>query len=169
MRATRVLSLFAAAVTVVGCTAGASETASTFTAADSAGVRASADKWVSTLLAKDFQGWGASVSPDVVLHPPNAKPITGRAAAIEFVRSYPPITKFEIQVDELWGSGDVAYDRGRFATAVTLPNGVVVNDSGTFMSIFRRQPDSTWAHDRVMWNSSLPLPTPPAATSTKRR
>ena len=169
MRAARVLSLFGVVVTAVGCAAGASETAGTFTAADSASVRASGDKWASTIVAKDFEGWSTTVSPDVVMLPPNAKAVVGRAAATEYVKAYPPISKFTIDVEEIWGSGDVAYDRGKYYLTLTLPNGIVVNDTGAFLSIFRRQPDSTWAHDRVMWNSSLPLPTPPAPTSTKRR
>jgi ketosteroid isomerase-like protein len=169
MRAVRGLSLFAVAVTVAGCAAAASEAGSTFGAADSAGVRASADKWVSSILAKDYEAWATTVSPTVVLYPPNTKTIVGRSAATEYIKAYPPISKFQIEVDEQWGSGDVAYDRGKYTLTATLPNGIVVNDTGVFLSIFRRQPDSTWAHDRVMWNSSLPLPTPPAPTSTKRR
>lgn len=135
-----------------------------FTDADSAAVAASIEKWRSTILARDFDGWATSVTSDVVLHPPNTKPIVGRAAAVEYIKSYPVITKFDVIIHEQVGRGDIAYDRGTFMLALTLPDGTPASDTGSFISVFRRDADSTWAHDRVMWNSSLPVAEPPAPT-----
>lgn len=156
------------AVTIIGCTSGASESADApFTAADSAAVRAGADKWVSTTLARDFDAFGANLSSDVVLYPPNAKPIVGRDAAVAYVKAYPTITKFNINVDEVSGRGDVAYDRGTFTLEAKLPNGMVVNDTGSFFTVFRRQSDGSWPHSRVMWNTHIPAPTAPAPPAPK--
>jgi ketosteroid isomerase-like protein len=152
---------------VVGCTAGASESnPPAFTAADSTSIRASGDKWVSTTVARDFDGFGTTVTSDVVLYPPNSKPIIGREAATNYIRNYPVITKFNIAVDEITGRGDVGYDRGTFTLDAKLPNGVAVSDTGSFFSVFRRQPDGTWQHSRVMWVSHLP-PAPPAPPMTR--
>ena len=170
MRNVQHLTTFVALLVAIGCSAGAPESsAPEFTAADSTAVRASADKWVSTLLAKDFAGWGTSVSSDVVLYPPNSKPITGRDAAVAFVTAYPPIEKFEINVEELTGRGDVAYDRGTFTLQAKLPNGTQLSDTGSFFSVFRRQADGGWQHSRVMWTSHIPTPAPPAPPARRAR
>jgi len=170
MRNVQHLTTFVAFVVATGCSAGAPESsAPEFTAADSTAVRASADKWVSTLLAKDFAGWGTSVSSDVVLYPPNSKPVTGRDAGVAFVTAYPPIEKFEINVEELTGRGDVAYDRGTFTLQAKLPNGTQLSDTGSFFSVFRRQADGGWQHSRVMWTSHIPTPAPPAPPARRAR
>jgi len=151
----------------VGCAASNAPAVPEYTAADSAAVSATIEKWRTTILARDFDGWATTVSPDVVLQPPNIKPLVGRAAAVEYIKSYPVITKFDVVIHEQVGLGDVAYDRGSFMIAVTLPDGTAGSDTGSFMSVFRRQADTTWAHDRVIWNSSLPVVAPPPAP--KRR
>lgn len=147
-----------------GCTPSGPSGQAQFTAADSSAVAASREKWRSTLVARDFDGWATSVTPDVILHPPNLKPIVGRAAAVEYIKNNPVITRFDLVVDEQVGRGDLAYDRGTFVVALTLPDGTAASDTGSFLGVFRRQTDSTWAHDRVMWNSNLPVAPPPAPT-----
>ena len=163
------LSTYLALVIVAGCAAGASESMPEFTPGDSAAVRASADKWVSTLLAKDFAGWGTSVTSDVVMYPPNSKPIVGREAGIAFVTAYPPMESFTISVDEVTGRGDVAYDRGTFSIRAKLPDGTTMSDSGSFVSVFRRQDDGGWQHSRVMWTTHAPMPAAPPPPARQAR
>lgn len=165
MRHSYVRSLLS--VALVGCAA--TGDGGTFTTADSTAVRATADKWVSTLLAADYNGWGTTVSSDVVMYPPNSKPIVGRDAAIAFVQSYPRITHFTLRVDELGGRGDIAYDRGNFQIAFTLPDGKTGADTGSFMTVFKRQPDGSWPHSRVVWTSHLPPVAPPPPPTAKKK
>ena len=153
---------------VGGCTAGASKSdMAAFTAADSTAVRAGADKWVSTILARDFDGWGSNVSSDVVLYPPNSKPVTGRDAAVAFVKAYPVISKFDITVDEITGRGDVAYDRGTYTLQGKLPDGTPMSDTGSFFTVYHRAADGSWPHSRVMWVSHLPPAAPPAPAARR--
>src|SRR5438552_14186617 len=102
---------------------GAESEEAQFTPKDSTAVRASVDKWVSTLLARDFDGWATTVTSDVVLYPPNGSPTTGRDAAVAFVKAYPTITSFVFSPEEVTGNGNVAYDRGTYTTTVKLPDG----------------------------------------------
>jgi ketosteroid isomerase-like protein len=149
---------------LLGCAANASETAATFTAQDSLAVTASTEAWVNGALKRDFTLFATSVTPDVILYPANAKQVQGREAAVEFVKNYPVMSVFNVNVAELVGRGDVAFDHGTYTTTLTLPNGAVVNDTGSFASLFKKQPDGTWAHHRVMFHSNLPpLPAPVAA------
>jgi ketosteroid isomerase-like protein len=170
MRTALRLTTYLALVVAAGCSARASESAvAEFTPADSAAIRASGDKWVSTSLSRDFAAWGTTVTSDVVMYPPNSKPVLGRDAAVAFVTAFPTIEQFNINVDEVTGIGDVAYDRGTFTMQAKLPNGMVVHDTGSFFSVFRRQPDNSWQHSRVMWTTHAPMPAPPPPPARRAR
>lgn len=154
--------------TVVSCAAGTPSAAGAFTPQDSASVQTSVDAWVNGALKRDFALFGTSVTPDVVLYPPNAAAVRGREAVVEFVKTYPPMSAFNVNIAELIGRGDVAFDHGTFTLALTLPNGAVVNDTGSFATIFKKQSDGTWAHHRVIFHSNLPpVPAAPAPTPTR--
>jgi ketosteroid isomerase-like protein len=166
MRTTRFgfLSSFAV-VAIIGCTA-STGSAPVFTTADSTAVAATIEKWRTTILARDFDGWATTVTEDVVLHAPNTKPIVGRAAAVDYIKAYPEITKFDVVVHEQSGHGDMAHDRGTFMIDLKLPDGTAVSDTGSFFSVFHRG-DGTWPHHRVMWNSHIPVPAPPPAPARR--
>jgi ketosteroid isomerase-like protein len=55
-------------------------------------------------------------------------------------------------------AGDVAIERGSFTWKVTPAGGSDVEDHGSFLAIWRRQPDGAWKLARNIWNSTLPLP-----------
>jgi len=157
---------------VSACAPKSSGSAAAFTPQDSTAIAAEAEKWRTTSMARDFDQFATTLSDDVVLYPPNAPPTVGKDASMTYVKSYPPITKFEVTISEVGGHGDVGFDRGDFVTTAKLPNGTEVNDQGSFMSVFRRQADGSWKHSRVMWHSNLPVPAPAApaaAPATKAR
>lgn len=158
-----------AVIAAAGCAAKTPETAAaSFTPQDSMAIQASIDKWVKGALSRDYAMFAQSVTPDVILYPGNAASIRGRDAAVTFVKNYPPMTAFVVNVAELTGHGDAAFDHGTFTATFTLPNGAVVNDTGSFATIFRRQPDSSWAHHRVIFHSNLPPAPAPSAPPTRR-
>ena len=150
-----------------GCAGISSENAATFSAEDSAAVRASIDKWVKGTLERDYALFGQSMTPDVILYPGNAAPVRGREAALAFVKTYPPMSTFVVNVAELTGSGDAAYDHGTYTATVQLPNGGVAHDTGSFSTIFQRQSDGSWAHHRVIFHSNL-APAVPATAPARR-
>ena len=162
------LSLGVLAVSALtACAAKSGSDATTFTPQDSSAIAAEAEKWRSTTVSRDFDRFATTISDDVVMYPPNAAPLQGKDASMAFIKGYPTITKFELKTRETAGQGDVGYDHGEYALELKLPNGATAVDSGSFMSVFRRQTDGSWKHHRVMWHSNLPLPTPPAPTATR--
>jgi ketosteroid isomerase-like protein len=167
----RSLAALAAAVVVFGlpaCAAKGPDGAATFTAEDSLAVQASTDKWIKGSLERNYDLFAESITPDVILYPGNAPPVRGREAALAFVKTYPPMSSFVVNVAELTGRGDVAFDHGTYTSTMTLPNGTVVNDTGSFAAVFKRQADGSWAHHRVIFHSSLP-PAPPAPATPASR
>ena len=158
------LGLFAM-YAVTACAAKNSDSAAAFTPQDSTAIAAEAEKWRTTSLSRDFDQFATTLTDDAVLYPPNAAPTVGKDASMAYIRSYPPITKFDITHAELGGHGDVGFNRGDFTLTAKLPDGTEINDQGSFLSVFRRQADGSWKHSRVMWHSNLPVPT--AAPATK--
>lgn len=155
-------------VSLVACAAKPpSSDAAAFSAQDSAAVAASAELWRTSSLARDWDKFGSTISSDVVMFPPNSPPTVGHEASMAYIKAFPTITKFEINVDELTGKQDMAYDRGHFTLTAKLPDGKEINDQGSFMSVFRRQADGSWKHSRVMWHSDLPMPAPAPAPAKR--
>jgi ketosteroid isomerase-like protein len=130
---------------------------------DVTAIRANIDAYVSALRAADWDGWGKTLSPDVVVMPPNNAPLVGRDAAVAYIKTFPKITALTVKPAEVTGQGDLAYVHGTYALSMILPNGSSANDSGSFLEITRRQSDGTWLSSRLIWHPDAAPGTPPEA------
>ena len=124
--------------------------------ADKDAVRAQIASYVRTALAGDAEGWGMTLAEDVVVMPPNMAALRGRAAAVDWLKTFPKLTKFAVDVSEIKGNGDVAYTHGTYDFAATLPDGESVADRGSFVNVFRRVSDGSWPYTVLMWHSDPP-------------
>lgn len=141
---------------LVACQAPSSD----FTDQDASAVRAQIDTYVSTALAADWDTWGNIMSSDVIFFPPNQAPFVGHDAVMAWVREFPTLTSFTAVPDEVSGTGDLAYAHGTFSYSATLPDDSAITEQGTYVSIFRRQPDGSWRYTHNIWHSNLPVPAP---------
>ncbi len=71
------------------------------------------------LLAADAAGLVALFEEGAVLMPPGAPAVVGCAAIQAFWEAGPPVERFEIDVLEIGGDGDVAYVRGTYLMTFT--------------------------------------------------
>jgi len=134
-----------------------------FTDADAAAIRASIDRYVQAALAQDYTAFGNVLAEDVIMMPPNAAPIIGRAGAVGFVQAFPRITAFTVNAEEAGGAGDFGYARGTFAVSFVLPDSTAGSDSGSFLEMHSRG-DGSWPYTHLIWHSDLPAAPPPAPT-----
>ena len=135
-------------------------------AADKAAVQATLDKYAKAAVANDWDTWGTTLANDVFYSPPNLAPMTGRAAAVTWAKTFPKVVSLEPKVDEISGRGDLAYARGTYTLVVTMPDGSPMTDHGSFLEIHRKQADGSWPYTALEYHSTDPLPTP-AATPPK--
>lgn len=150
-----------AGAAVTGCAAGASESAASFTPEDSAGVRASIDDWVKATHERDTALFRRTIAADIVMYPGNQAATTGADAAVALFTSNPDFSSFVVNVEELTGYADAAYDRGTFTADLKLPDGTVVSDTGSFATKFTKGADGRWVHQWVIWHSNrAPVPAP---------
>jgi ketosteroid isomerase-like protein len=136
------------------------ETGNKLTAADRSAIMRLDSTFVQGWLRDDTTAALSIWAPDAILHPPNSAPVQGVAAIRAFWwpadGSTTKITKFERQVDEIDGSHDVAYIRGRSELGwVYTKAGKSQAQIGRSASIMIARRDSTgaWAIHRSIWNA----------------
>lgn len=148
-----------AALSALGCGRAGVATGE-LTAADRAAIMRVDSAFVQGWLRDDTTAALSAFAPDAVLHPPNSAPVTGREA----IRAYwwptdgstTKITKFDRQIDEIAGSHDVAFIRGRSELGwVYTKAGKSQAQTGRSASIMiaRRDSAGTWAISRSIWNA----------------
>ena len=98
-------------------------------------------------------------TPEHIMIAPGRPPIVGKEAndaanarvaqTFKIVETWAPIETFI--------SGDLAYQRGTFTVAATPKAGGTTRDTrGTFLRIYKRQPNGEWRMVRDMFNSDQP-------------
>ena len=139
----------------------ADEAANKLTEADRSTIMRLDSIFVQGWLRDDTTAALSVFAPDAVLHPPNSLPVTGRAAIRAFWwptdGSTTRITKFERQIDEIDGSHEVAFIRGRSELSwIYTKAGTTQNQTGRSASIAIARRDSTgaWTISRQIWNAT---------------
>jgi ketosteroid isomerase-like protein len=135
-------------------------TASASYAADLAAISAFNVRYLKAINDGDITALSALTDDDHIALPPGAAPLLGKAANVAVNgRIYQQST-----IEEHWTpvetviDGNLAYQRGSF-TAVGTPKvagGTVRAIKGSFLRIYRRQPDGSWVMTRDMFNSGPP-------------
>ncbi len=121
--------------------------------ADIAAIRAISEAFPGHMQSRDFDALGSLYTEDAVLMPHGSPGVTGRAAIGEFMADFPPITRFDLNVDEIDGAGDVAFVRGTY-TMVVEPEGAPepVEMVGKYIEVRARQEDGSWPISRDIFN-----------------
>ena len=125
-------------------------------------VNALLEQWVSAVNAGDLDGWSATLADDATVMPPNAPAVTG----IESLRPWMVETFFDpfnIQLsctfDDVDPEGDVVFARGSYDLSLAPKDGAqVIEDSGKFVNVFKRQQDDSFKYAIAMWSSNSPTP-----------
>lgn len=123
-------------------------------AADIAAIRAVGDDFPGLFMAGDCDALLEFYTPNATVMPPNAPAMHGREAIRGLFESFPPLTHFELNIDEIDGRADLAFVRGTFKMTMDV-DGVSVDDVGKYIEIRRRQADGSWLLDVDIFNSDL--------------
>ena len=132
-----------------------------FTAEDEAAVRALEENYRTAWLANDSAAVMATLDSGAVLMPAGMEPLVGDSAIRSFWwpddGSETTITAYEITVDEVEGSGDLAYVRGRGHIEFTYvaPGGEAsdLTSRAVHLSVARRGEDGEWRIARRAWSA----------------
>jgi ketosteroid isomerase-like protein len=100
-------------------------------------------------------------SDDAIRFQPNGLPVKGKTEIVKFTKdgfaNYTQ-TNFELPVDEVLVSGDLAVARGTgTGTSTPAASGLrPSSDPGKWVGVYKRQPDGTWKCAFDIWNSDAP-------------
>jgi uncharacterized protein (TIGR02246 family) len=134
------------------------------TPSDISQIRDVTNAYIAAWIADDADAVMALFTDDPVIIPNQRNPIEGEAA----IRAYwwpdngttTTINRYIINLDEIDGSGDIAYTRGHAELAFTFEaNGESSNfvSRSVSMSVLHKQADGSWKIARRMW-TSVPNP-----------
>lgn len=164
MRTTRTLAL-AALVALGACEAqepaeeGATVDTTAAAAAEDAeaAIRANNDRFEQAVLASDSVAIAGLYTEDAVVLPPNMPKSVGRAeiqSTFGGMMAATPITSIELETEEVTtaGSGDLAYEVGRYQIAGTAPDGTTWRDSGKYLVVWRNV-GGEWMLAADAWSS----------------
>jgi len=148
---------FAAVLILAAC----APVTSGFTADDEASVRALEEAYRTAWLANDSAAVMATLASGAVLMPAGVPPVAGDSAIRAFWwpddGSETTIETYEIAVDEIEGSGDLAYLRGRGSLRFTYRSAAGTVDRLTseaaHLSLARRGADGRWRITRRAWST----------------
>ena len=128
-------------------------------------------QWNQDYAARDVDKIMDHYADDAVLMVPGAPTTHGKAAIREGVRSMaadPAMAlKFASTRVEVAKSGDLAWTQGTYTLTLTDPHSQqVVNDHGSYVTTYRKQPDGSWKVVADIATSEVPPPAPAPAPAT---
>jgi ketosteroid isomerase-like protein len=98
---------------------------------------------------------------DIILMPPNVKPVIGKEELGAFLKvffDHFTFTDLKIREREVIASGGLAFERIAYDWVI-LPEGQDrrISEQINFLGIYQRQADGAWKEVRGIWNSAKPV------------
>ena len=117
------------------------------------------EAWVQDLRTKQLEAILKFYAADAAFLQPNGVRITGSAALRTLFQTI--MTTFNsdltLHSQNLESSGDLAYDSGDFQeTLTTIASGAKITAKGSYIMIYKRQPNGSWQIVQHVWTGTPP-------------
>lgn len=160
--------LTALALMLAGCAQAPTDTRET----DTKALKDNETQWNQDFVSKDAEKLLAHYADDAVLMGSGMPSSSGKDAIRKTLKDMvadPALSlKFQSSKVEVAKGGDVAYTQGSYTMTMTDPNSKqVINDHGSYVTTYRKQPDGSWKAVADIASSEVPPPAPPAAKGKK--
>ncbi len=117
------------------------------------------EAWVQDLRTKQLEPILRFYAPDAVFLQPTGERITGSAALRTLFQTIMASFNSDLTLhsQSLETSGDLAYDSGEFQETITvIATGAKITSKGSYIIIYRRQPDGSWQIVQHVWTGTAP-------------
>ena len=117
------------------------------------------EAWVHDLRTKQLESILKFYAPDAVFLQPTGERITGSAALRTLFQGIMATFNSDLTLhsQNLETSGDLAYDSGDFQeTLTTIATGAKIAAKGSYIIIFKRQPNGSWQIVQHVWTGTPP-------------
>ena len=125
-------------------------------------------QWVKDFAAKDADKIVSHYADDATLMAPGEPATSGIdpiRAMVKGMTADPALSlQFQASKVIVAKSGDIGFTQGSYTMTMTDPQTKkVVNDHGSYVTTYRKQPDGTWKAEVDIVTSDVPPPAPPPA------
>jgi ketosteroid isomerase-like protein len=133
-------------------------------ATDESAIRAADAQWSKTAASKDLDAAVSYYSDEATVLPPNA-PMAKDKQTIRAV--WAPLvapgvdTSWQLTKVEVSRSGELGYVVGVYQVKAKDAQGNSSTESGKLVEVWKKQPDGKWKCVADIFNSDMPLPSPP--------
>jgi len=117
------------------------------------------EAWIQDLRTKQLEPILKFYAPDAVFLQPNGDRITGSAALRILFQTIMANFNSDLTLhsQNLETSGDLAYDSGDFQeTLTTISSGAKISSKGSYVIIYKRQPNGSWQIVQQVWTGTPP-------------
>lgn len=129
-----------------------------------AAIRSLLERWEEAFNSGNLELMKGYWTDDIVVLPQDAEPLVGLEAFWGSIEHLVAMSfgafdvSYELVVDEIDVSGDMAFDRGTVKMTLTPKGGgdALVSESRRYLEILRKQPDGSWKISRAMTNKGAP-------------
>lgn len=141
--------------------------------ADVQAIKADETQWNLDYAARDLDKIVSHYTDDAVLMAPGTPASSGKAAihdAMKQMVADPTLAlKFQASKVDVAKSGDLGYTQGSYTLTLTDPQTKqLINDHGSYVTVYRKQADGTWKAVSDIASSDMPPPAPPPMPARKR-
>ena len=117
-------------------------------------------KFIEVSLQGDAAAAAALFTEDAYLLPPNSELLQGKQATEAFWQTawaQMKITELDTTTEELYGSGDMAYEVGKYTLKFQLESLESLEEKGKYVVIWKKMADGTWKRHVDIWNADSPM------------
>jgi ketosteroid isomerase-like protein len=117
------------------------------------------EAWVQDLRTKQLEPILKLYAPDAAFLQPDGQRITGSAALRTLFQTIMASFNSDLTLhsQNLDASGDLAYDSGDFQETLTnIATGAKINSKGSYIIIYKRQPNGAWQIVQHVWTGAPP-------------
>ena len=117
------------------------------------------EAWVQDLRTKQLEPILKFYAPDAAFLQPNGERIAGSAALRTLFQNIMGAFNSDLTLhsQNLETSGDLAYDSGDFEENLTnIATGAKISSKGSYIIIFKRQPNGSWQIVQHVWTGTPP-------------
>jgi ketosteroid isomerase-like protein len=117
------------------------------------------EAWVQDLRTKQLEPILKFYASDAVFLQPTGERLTGSAALRTLFQNIMATFNSDLTLNSqnLETSGDLAYDSGDFQeTLTTIATGAKITSKGSYVIIFKRQPNGSWQIVQHVWTGTPP-------------
>lgn len=137
-------------------------------AADEAAIMKADAAWSEAAGSKNLDASLAFLADDIKMFPPNEAIVEGKDAVRKTWEAMYAMPGFALR----WAptkavaarSGDLGYVYGTYEFSFNDAQGNPVTDNGKYLEVWAKQADGSWKVTADIFNSSVPMAPPPAAT-----